>query len=82
MGFDAWFLGRADNDDIIKRKQDKEMEFVWMPYPDSLGKDLNIFTHVLFDHYDSPEGFDFEIDSNKLFIDNNKSTDFNAEAKA
>lgn len=54
-----------------------------MPNPTSLGKDTNIFTHVLFNHYEAPPGFNFEIDGNDpLFISNKKSKDFNAEERA
>jgi lysosomal alpha-mannosidase len=37
MGFDAWFFARADYQDKIRRMADKEMEFVWRPFYDSLG---------------------------------------------
>lgn len=59
------------------------MEFVWMPNPQSLGKDVNIFTHALFNHYSAPPGFNFEIDSgDSQFIYNPKSNDDNAEDRA
>ena len=51
-----------------------------MPNAESLGTDVNIFTHVLFNHYDAPPGFNFEIDyGDPLWISNKKSKDFNAE---
>ena len=54
-----------------------------MPNAKSLGKDVNIFTHVLWNHYEPPAGFNFEIDSgDPLFESNLKSKDFNAEARA
>jgi len=83
MGFDAWFFARLDGDDKARRSDDRELEFVWMPNAKSLGKDVNIFTHVLWNHYEPPSGFNFEIDSgDPLFIANTKSRDFNAEARA
>jgi hypothetical protein len=83
MGFDAWFFARLDSQDKDRRVDTNEMEFVWMPNPESLGKDVNIFTHVLFNHYNAPPNFDFEIDAqDELFIDNPKSLDDNAERKA
>lgn len=82
MGFDALFFARLDNDDRQQRRDKKEMEFVWMPYPDSLGKDVRLFTHVLYDHYSAPQGFDFEIDSGNFFLTNKNSKDFNAEEQS
>lgn len=80
MGFDAWFYARLDYGDKRRRTADNELEFVWMPNAQSLGKDVNIFTHVLWNHYEAPPGFDFEIDSGDAqFISNKKSKDFNAE---
>lgn len=83
MGFDAWFFARLDDEDKQRRVDTNEMEFVWMPNPQSLGKDVNIFTHVLFNHYEAPPGFTFEIDSgDPEFISDKKSKDFNAEDRA
>ena len=38
MGFDAVFMGRVDRHDKEKRRQNKELEFVWRPANNSLGK--------------------------------------------
>ena len=60
---------------------DKELEYVWRP--SQLGNDINIFTHVLFQHYSAPSGFDFDEVSNDVpWINNAKSKDFNAESEA
>lgn len=54
-----------------------------MPNAKSLGKEVNIFTHVLWNHYEAPPGFDFEIDHrDPLFEADAKSKDFNAEDRA
>lgn len=37
MGFDAWFFARLDYQDKQKRLADREMEFVWRPFYDTLG---------------------------------------------
>ena len=60
MGFDAWFIARIDYKDKIKRKENKELEFVWRPNADSLGTDTSLFTHVMYQHYSSPVGFEFD----------------------
>jgi len=55
------------------------MEWVWRPSAESLGADLQIFTHALFDHYRSPAGFNFDIlDSDPRWISNENSPEFNA----
>jgi hypothetical protein len=36
------------------------MEWIWFPNNDTLGKDVNIFTHTLYDNYGSPYGMDFK----------------------
>jgi len=48
MGFDALFFGRLDYQDKNKRMNEKSMEWIWMPNEDSLGKDVNIFTHAMY----------------------------------
>lgn len=84
MGFDAFFFARLDYEDKERRMNDKEMEYVWMPNPESLGTDTKILTHVLFAHYCSPGGFDFDmfgVDTPQ-WINDKKSQDFNAEQRA
>lgn len=54
MGFDALFFARLDYKEKEKRLNDKSMEWIWMPNEDSLGKDVNLLTHVLYAHYSSP----------------------------
>lgn len=44
MGFDAWFFARLDYQDKEKRLNNKEMEFVWRPYSQSLGNDVQILS--------------------------------------
>jgi hypothetical protein len=61
MGFDAWFFARLDYQDKNKRQNDKELEWVWRPNAESLGTDVQIFTHVTYNHYSAPDGFNFEI---------------------
>jgi hypothetical protein len=61
MGFDAWFFSRLDYQDKNRRENDKELEWVWFPSKDTLGSDINIFTHTLWNNYAAPNGFDFEL---------------------
>ena len=57
MGMDAWFFARLDYEDKEQRLKDKTMQFVWKPMYDSLGKDVEIFTSIMQDHYCWPDGF-------------------------
>ena len=59
------------------------MEWVWRPSAESLGTDLQIFTHALFDHYRSPAGFDFDVmDDDARWVNNENSPEFNADQEA
>jgi hypothetical protein len=85
MGFDAWFFGRLDYQDKNRRLRDKEMEFVWRPYYSTQESQAQIFTHVLWNCYASPKGFDFDITSDigdPFWINNPDSSDFNAVPEA
>ena len=80
MGFDAWFFSRLDYQDKERRLKDKEMEFVWIPFQDHLGTSSEIFTHVLYHHYNNPPGFCYDIlCDDDLFIDDPTSDNFNAD---
>jgi alpha-mannosidase len=46
MGFDAIFFARIDQFDKERRMKDKELEWVWRPALNSLGKSVEIFAHV------------------------------------
>jgi alpha-mannosidase len=54
MGFDALFFARIDDQDKDTRMNNKELEWVWRPNSKSLGNDIQIFTHTLYNHYSSP----------------------------
>jgi len=61
MGFDALFFARLDSMDKEKRMNEKSLEYVWMPNVDSLGSEVNLLTHVLYNHYSSPPDLGFDI---------------------
>ena len=58
MGLDAWFFARMDGADKDQRRAPKALEWIWQPNKDDLGDDINIFTHMLLDHYYGPLDFD------------------------
>mmetsp|Transcript_1042 Transcript_1042/g.1904 ORF Transcript_1042/g.1904 Transcript_1042/m.1904 type:complete len:329 (+) Transcript_1042:599-1585(+) len=83
MGFDAFFFARLDYADKERRMNELEMEYIWRPNPLSLGNQTQIFTHVLYAHYSSPSGFNFDIlDGDDPWINNAQSEDFNAAKEA
>jgi len=60
MGLDAIFFARMDWQDKQRRLGQQEMEFLWRPAFDHLGKSTEIFAHCLYDGYMGPEGFRFD----------------------
>lgn len=60
MGFDGVFFGRIDHEDIALRKKNKTMEMVWRP-DDTLGPEGDFFTGVMYNIYDPPAGFCFDM---------------------
>ena len=57
MGMDAWVFARVDFQDLEQRREDKTLQFVWKPMLESLGDSVEIFTHILEDHYHWPSFF-------------------------
>lgn len=62
LGFDAVFFARADAQDVNQRRRDRTMEVIWRG-SNSLGSSSQIFAGVLANHYEPPDGFSFDIDS-------------------
>jgi hypothetical protein len=48
MGADSFFFARADYEDIIKRRNNSDMEMVWQADP-STGSASNLFTNIMFE---------------------------------
>ncbi|GFS02334.1 alpha-mannosidase [Elysia marginata] len=61
FGFDGLFFGRLDYQDKEQREQTKTMEFVWEGSPNNLGEKANLFTGVLPNGYNPPQGFCFDV---------------------
>lgn len=83
MGFKAWFFARLDYQDKRQRLEDKSMEFVWRPYSESLGDNVEIFTVVMPDHYNMIDDFRFDERFNTfgpLIVDPNLD-DYNADVR-
>lgn len=55
FGYDGLFFGRLDYQDKDQRSSNKSMEMLWRA-SESLGNKANLFTGVLFNNYNYPEG--------------------------
>ena len=51
MGFNAWFFARMDQSDKAKRVDNKELEFLWRPFNETLGARAEIFTHMMYNNF-------------------------------
>ncbi|CAI2376469.1 unnamed protein product [Moneuplotes crassus] len=82
MGFNAWFFARIDHQDKDKRLENKEMEWLHRPFNKSLGARAEIFTHMMYHHYSSPEGFHFnDGNGDDPIVDDPRLETYNIEEK-
>lgn len=81
MGYDGLFLGRIDYQDKIKRLAFKNAEMIWHSSA-NLGQKSDIFTGVLYNMYQPPPGFCFDIlCSDDPIIDDKNSPEYNVDKK-
>lgn len=82
FGYDGLFFARLDYADRILRMLKKRSEMVWEASP-SLGSEADIFTSILYNHYNAPDGFCFDILCDDLpIIDDKHSTEYNIDKRA
>lgn len=56
---------------------------MWIPNVDSLGKDVNLLTHVLYDGYSNPPGYGWDtVDGDVPWINDETSDTFTADKRA
>uniref|UniRef100_A0A182K5Y1 Alpha-mannosidase n=1 Tax=Anopheles christyi TaxID=43041 RepID=A0A182K5Y1_9DIPT len=80
MGYDGLFFGRLDYQDKRERMTHKRAEMIWKT-SDNL-QDADLFTGVLYNLYQAPPGFCFDIlCSDEPFMDNPYSAENNVKAK-
>ncbi|XP_063544866.1 lysosomal alpha-mannosidase-like [Cydia strobilella] len=81
MGYDGLFLGRIDYQDKALRLKERTMEMLWRG-SDDLGKSSDIFTGVLYNLYQPPAGFCFDVlCDGEPIIDDVSSPMYNLDAK-
>lgn len=82
FGYDGLFFARLDYVDRDLRMLKRTSEMVWEA-SSSLGTDADIFTSILYNHYNAPDGFCFDILCDDLpIIDDKHSTEYNIDKRA
>ncbi|XP_055376537.1 lysosomal alpha-mannosidase-like isoform X1 [Condylostylus longicornis] len=81
MGYDGLFFGRLDEADKLNRLITKNMEMVWKANKD-LGESSDLFTGALYNQYQPPPGFCFDIlCADEPIIDDEHSKEFNVDRR-
>lgn len=81
MNYDGLFLGRIDYQDKVERFTNRNAEMIWQA-SDSLGEKADLFTGVLYNTYQPPPGFCFDIlCSDDPIIDDKHSPEYNVDKK-
>ncbi|CAF1013919.1 unnamed protein product [Didymodactylos carnosus] len=82
MGFDGLFFGRADYEDYKQRNKTKTMEMVWKASA-NLDRQSWLFTGVLPNGYNPPDGFCFDLFCDEQpIMDDPRLHDYNVPNKA
>nr|AYV99578.1 venom polypeptide [Dolopus genitalis] len=81
MGYDGLFFGRLDYQDKDKRLRTKTSEMIWRASA-NLGKTSDLFTGALYNQYQPPPGFCFDIlCADEPIIDGKHSPDNNVHKR-
>ncbi|XP_026378794.1 probable alpha-mannosidase At5g13980 [Papaver somniferum] len=82
VGFDSFFFGRIDYQDLQKRKNEKRLEFIWQGSK-TLGSSAQIFAGALSGNYEPPSGdFYFEVsDASPVVQDDPDLFDYNVQER-
>ncbi|XP_055975225.1 lysosomal alpha-mannosidase [Sorex fumeus] len=80
MGFDGFFLGRIDYQDKVARKATREMEQVWRGSDSLQPPTADLFTGVLPNMYNPPDGMCWDtVCSDSPLVEDKESPEFNAQ---
>ncbi|KAI3856688.1 hypothetical protein MKX03_026813 [Papaver bracteatum] len=82
VGFDSFFFGRIDYQDLQQRKNEKRLEFVWQGSK-TLGSSAQIFAGALTRNYEPPSSnFYFEVnDASPVVQDDHDLFDYNVQER-
>lgn len=80
MGFDGFFFGRLDYQDKLFRKERREMEQVWRASASLRPPSADLFTGVLPNNYNPPEGLCWDVlCADQPVVDDPRSPEYNAK---
>ncbi|XP_012923863.1 lysosomal alpha-mannosidase isoform X3 [Heterocephalus glaber] len=80
MGFDGFFFGRLDYQDKLVRKERREMEQVWRASASLRAPTADLFTGVLPNNYNPPEGLCWDVlCADQPVVDDPRSPEYNAK---
>ncbi|XP_016964290.1 lysosomal alpha-mannosidase isoform X2 [Drosophila biarmipes] len=81
MGFDGMFFGRLDYQDKDERLMTKNAEMIWHGSA-NLGEEADLFSGALYNNYQAPDGFCFDVlCSDAPIIDGKHSPDNNVKER-
>ncbi|XP_075715232.1 lysosomal alpha-mannosidase [Rhinoderma darwinii] len=81
MGYDGLFFGRLDYQDKANRERDKKMEMIWRGSDDLAAPTADLFTGVLPNGYNPPDGFCWDqLCADPPIMDNPQMEDNNVDA--
>lgn len=81
MGYDGLFFARLDYQDKNKRLNTSNMETIWQASA-NLDESNSLFTGAMFDFYNSPRNFCFDIlCSDEPIINDKNSEDYNVDRR-
>ncbi|KAH8282797.1 hypothetical protein KR054_009895 [Drosophila jambulina] len=81
MGFDGMFFGRLDYQDKDNRLMTKNAEMIWHGSA-NLGEETDLFSGALYNNYQAPDGFCFDVlCSDAPIIDGKHSPDNNVKER-
>ncbi|KAM9313315.1 lysosomal alpha-mannosidase [Gastrophryne carolinensis] len=82
MGFDGFFFGRLDYQDKGNREDTKQMEMIWRASDDLEAPTANLFTGILPNGYNPPNGFCWDqLCTDDPIMDDPQMEDYNADTK-
>jgi hypothetical protein len=83
MGFDSWLFARLDYEDKNERLASKSMNTLWRPFSKHFGKEKQIYTSMMKDHYCWFDGFyyDERFDNADPMVTDKRLDTFDADQK-
>lgn len=78
-GMEAWVTNRVGDANKAEMKKKKSLQFLWHGNVELSASDSEVLTHVLDSHYESPAGFDWELDPHSPGESSEPVTDANVQ---